>query len=360
MGKHTGGFGLRKSRRNPTKAQRRAAKLFTPPPGAVARDVVQWFSSGGCPNAAIEEMTNKSHGFVHKWTHRKDSRTRPGRGPKPVIPDDALPVLEKAVVKKRFASANKLRGLAVNPQTGKMVSRSTMCRALDRAGLASVKVKRCPKLTAIQKVNRLAFCKKTQRKCEGWQRNWMWSDEKWFEIGGVQGNEHMWVEKEDPDPDERYVGKAAHPTKVVSLPVPLAVPLTAVLTALPLPLMTADPLATSLPLCCSHSLQVHVWAAICHSGRSALHIHVGSINSEVYIECVEEALLPSLYEKKWLGLNKRIKYVFQYDGASCHKSKLTLGWLRKHLPKHITALKKGEWPANSPDLSPIETLWNIL
>jgi hypothetical protein len=153
---------------------------------------------------------------------------------------------------------------------------------------------------------------------EGWQHTWLWSDEKWFEVGGVQGNERMWVEADDPDPDERYVGKAAHPTKV------------------------------------------HVWATICSSGRSSLHIHSGSINSQVYIDCIEQAFLPCLYDKEWLALDKRTNYVFQYDGASCHNSKLTLGWLRKHLPRHITALKRAEWPANSPDLSPIETLWNYL
>jgi transposase len=49
-----------------------------------------------------------------------------------------------------------------------------------------------------------------------------------------------------------------------------------------------------------------------------------------------------------------------YDGASCHSSKLSLGWLKKHLPAAVRPLTKGEWPPYSPDLNPIELLWSII
>jgi hypothetical protein len=152
----------------------------------------------------------------------------------------------------------------------------------------------------------------------GFEREWIFSDEKWFELGGVQGNERMWVDKDEPYPQERYVGKAAHPPKI------------------------------------------HVWGAISHTGRTGLHIHVGGINSDVYIDCMEKALLPALFEKSWLGLSRRKKYVFQYDGATCHSSHVTLKWLKEHLPANVTALPRAVWPANSPDLNPIELVWTHL
>ena len=57
--------------------------------------------------------------------------------------------------------------------------------------------------------------------------------------------------------------------------------------------------------------------------------------------------------KEKYSLNKDL--IFQKDNASCHKSKETLEAIEV-----IFGENKIWWPANSPDLSPIETVWAIL
>ena len=45
------------------------------------------------------------------------------------------------------------------------------------------------------------------------------------------------------------------------------------------------------------------------------------------------------------------------DGASCHRAKLTTKWLADRAAL-IEVVKK--WPANSPDLSPVENMWALV
>ena len=98
-----------------------------------------------------------------------------------------------------------------------------------------------------------------------------------------------------------------------------------------------------------HPTKIMMWGCFSFNGIGPLKVIDGSLNSDGYINILQSVLIPQMNE--WFGVGGGI---FQQDNASCHNSKST----RKFMADNgLNVLK---WPANSPNMNPVENLWGIV
>ena len=79
-----------------------------------------------------------------------------------------------------------------------------------------------------------------------------------------------------------------------------------------------------------------------------------TLDGRRYVEMLETQGLPVFREK--LG-HRYDQCIYQQDGASPHRSRVAMDFLRKELGNRLIALNsraKHEWPAHSPDLNPLD------
>lgn len=191
-----------------------------------------------------------------------------------------------------------------NKVTPTKVSKRTVQRRLHSAGYKNRKIRKAITLSEVNRKRRLLWCRARRFNCRKYWETVIFSDETMVVIGKKKSI-HVWRKT-----SEKWNPECLNVLK--------------------------DP----------KTVKCMFWGCITRDGVGTLEPIDGNINSQKYIECLDNNLWPVV--SKVFGTDP---FLFQDDNATPHRSAVTRQW------KTDNGIITIDWPPQSPDLNIIENVW---
>lgn len=244
---------------------------------------------------------------IERQNTRGTVKRKVGSGRKRKTTKQEDSILKRQALKSRKQSLGRV-GDEFEQSTNIRLSKPTISSRLHEKGIRSYACAKKPAISKANRQKRMAWVKKYKNESIEFWRKIIWSDESRFCLMSDRSERCL-----------RFPGERFRPD------------------------------------CLTNTFKfggggLMAWGCFSGNGIGELCWVKSSMDAGVYIATLKNFLIPSI-EK----LHPDDDFIFQQDGAPCHMAKLTKSWFERQSLPWIS-----DWPPQSPDLNPIENLWDFM